>query len=76
MCAGLWPYTPATADQDMEPPKDVLIEVRVKEDCGDILTDTGTIRSGVCFGFVGIYGGALRNHTLIIVLSLDLFREH
>ena len=29
--------------QDMNPPKELHIEVRVKEDCGEIFTDTGVV---------------------------------
>ena len=28
---------------DMQPPKDLMIEVRALEDCGEIMTETGAI---------------------------------
>lgn len=30
--------------QDLQPPKDLFVEVLVKEDCGEIMTDTGPLR--------------------------------
>ena len=29
--------------QDLQPPKDLYIEVRVVVDCGEIMTDTGSV---------------------------------
>jgi hypothetical protein len=38
------PPSPPHTHQDQEPPKSLHVEIRVLEDCGEIMTDRGPVR--------------------------------